>query len=547
MGARVNRYHSMKSPAGRVVFLAMTALPLLCSAPVLAQTVPSFHLTAEGPATGALTLRLDWPKATTVEWSLSGTELVLRSSQPLGEGEFDSLVTGHPDWISAAARGYDSVLLVLARPATAEVVTRGAETTIRLTAIAVPPPAAEPPPPVTEADRLADDLLRARVYVDTGRLSEARPLLRGLFDRHPDNADVAALLATVEELTGRPDRAFALTARALDNRALENRDAADPGLLRNRQRLRQSARPVLQAGLQLVDVRNGDIQHQYTVDLAPVRVGDVTLSLGAESRFVASNSYTNRQGDAVPFRQRLDRLTAEASVPLEIEGLSGVTHGLVSVDGVRDGAVGLGVGLERRWTGETLTLRAYYNQPQWDAIEMLAENGTRDRLAMTWERTLSDTVTLTLGASGNAYSLEDDSGLVKTVGVQAGLSYRVPLPLPLGTLSLDYGIDGEYVGEAEKRLDPAGNPFRPLGVTTRETHTGLATWTFDWRSGLSTAVYGGYSLDRYNADGPQVGARMQVPVGPDLAVTAGAQRTMVDSRGAGRATDTLFMTVSTRF
>lgn len=158
-----------------------------------------------------------------------------------------------------------------------------------------------------------------------------------------------------------------------------------------------------------------------------------------------------------------------------------------------------------------------YHKPDWDYAETIVDKGSRDRLYFDRFQRVTELTNWYLLISGNRYWLHHVGNAAESIAWEGALITQLPqygsLTRTLGensAITLSYLIDAEYPTWVQRREDPSGTCYNPLGITKREYHTGLITanklvcrywnlqahfgYTFD-RLGLShkaSPVYGTY-------------------------------------------------------
>ncbi len=163
----------------------------------------------------------------------------------------------------------------------------------------------------------------------------------------------------------------------------------------------------------------------------------------------------------------------------------------------------------------------HINEPNWDLVASVAQNGARDRYGVSRTLRLLPRLQVSGGAAYNRYYLDVDDWMGRTYSLQGAVSYTLSPLHPIiqclgrrGMVRLDYLFDLERV--RAQRLIPiatggvpqesdSGNLINPLGLSNRELHTtalfiGQRLHTlFAWEGSA------GYSYDRVGSGGGPVG------------------------------------------
>ncbi len=324
---------------------------------------------------------LEWSSPVTYSSSIDGRELLVQFDRPLAVIEPLALEKALPAWVEAATTGYDTVLIRASRDASFSVRGTGLVIVIEMNAATVE---AAPTLEDTQAE-LRLDLLRAQLLASEGHWTRADRVLAQAVERHPGDADVAALRAQV--------------------------------------RADQSARTRLE-----VDVKT--VQGAQTERVARVSTHGFVAGYLRVGGMVEENQTTlaNRVYD----RQR-----AELYVQQDFD--SG-TELRVSAFGTRS-SIGGGVQVGRADATGTTQALVEYRRPFWELVEGLLGNGTRDHAALHREQRFGSRVSGRVTAAFNRYGLESTGDLARSMAFDAGLNVTLRRTNP--SLGVEYGADVE--------------------------------------------------------------------------------------------------------
>lgn len=461
---------------------AATAVWLAASVPAL----PAARMDATLREGGAR-LSLTWDAAVTVSSERDGRDLTLRFDRPLGDLPLDTVPGRLPGWVENTAFGYDSVLLVLPPGVEAMVVADGAGVRVDFLRAAV----VNRQPVDSAADRAAErrlDYFRAVTELEEGNLRDARTLAGELVLSDPKDVSSLVLLGNAEERAGRWREALGAYDRALGLAPDE------PSLLRSRQALLREHGDQVRLDVDLFQVEDADTQRVARLSGRQEIGGGRTLVAVLESRRVDIDQVVRADGRVTPFhgwRTRGevtlaqdwgdDHRTAVSLFAAERTLGAGIVHTLRSDAGV---------------TRAGLLAR----EPAYTFVEGIVGAGRRDRAFLQHEFRLGDGWSATAGGGFNRYGLDDDDGLARSATVEGSLRYAIDLGGPVAGIA--YGLDAEYVIERETRIDPLGNPYAPLPVTTREVHSLSLGLDDEIGDALRYGAQAGYAYDRRNSGGP---------------------------------------------
>ncbi|MBB4285988.1 tetratricopeptide repeat protein [Roseospira goensis] len=530
------------------------------TAPLLAQADVDAGGGGGGPAGRVTVLRGDdetrvdlrFPRPVTVTWTYENRDLVLRLDQPVGRLDVADLPARAPDVIAGAQAGYDSVLIETVTPRVVAVTSDGAQVTVRFgpptvaTGAAGGGDAQAAPDGAATASAAAlrrAAILRARAQVESGDLEAARASLQDLLAQAPDNAEILALLGSVEERLNRPRRALAFYERALAQ------TPDDRFLHQDRRRLARQVQPGVEVGFSVIQVEDGETQVVVPVTAGPLFWRDVKITTGLETRLVDAPDARRTDGRIEDFSDTLNRLDVDAAFPVTGR-LLGPVLGRVGLSGTRRGTVGLELGASADTPIGRLAATLALHEPYWGFVEALVGDGWRDRVAVTATHELTPDTILRAGAGYNRYGLGGDSYEVLTETATATLGVTQVLVRRYGAWAIEYTMDAEYaLSRAEKPIRGLpGAVFEPIPIETRENHTVLATWNKTWPEATEASAYAGYTLDRFGDNGVVFGGRVAVPLTERIDITGEAARSMVNTTStSGGVTDRFGVAVRVRW
>ena len=126
---------------------------------------------------------------------------------------------------------------------------------------------------------------------------------------------------------------------------------------------------------------------------------------------------------------------------------------------------GFGVRAELPDDRGATSLRAEYRRPNWDFVQSLVGDGTRDRLAVGRRQRFTGDLTGRLDIGANRYGIEGDRDAASTFAV--GGELRLGNLASIRGLSTAYVFDGEYVLRRDERIGADGtDASRPCRSST---------------------------------------------------------------------------------
>lgn len=384
--------------------------------------------------------------------------------------------------IENVAIGYDAVRLRLTGPAAVRTVAGG---------VLLTPQKPVGASPAWEQRRLL--ILQAQMQAQHGEARAAQARLAAALQDRPDDVDLLAGLASLDERAGRWHSGLTLYDQILsDNPGAEE-------IARARDALGLRVGPLLRTDVFVTASAGGERTQSVLLTGAAPLSEDWRADFAQETRHESARDVL-----------RSDGLSGGAIDTTRVRSEFGVTRAWGADETTRaavhlaDG--GPGFGLQHRFTSAwgTTTLSGDYKRPYWDTLTSLRANASRDLVQVQQEWRLSPALAAELGIGGERYGIPARRNLTEGGVVSAGLTWTVPARAVRRVLSrgwtarLGYQLAAEYIASV---ATPYGQVLPPLDVRRREIHAAEATVERLVGPGLLTAT-GGYAIDRYGGSGP---------------------------------------------
>lgn len=467
----------------------------------------AFEITLSADA-HTLTVRF----ADDVDIAVETGSVVLRFARPPGAAAFESLNAIAPDWLRELHYGYDNALLQLLPGIAAE-----AQERVMLLRRAARP-AQSAGANVTDdgsARRLAR--LAGVVRGRGGDRVGARALLADLMDDFPRDVQLVIDRIEQEQALRRWRSALALYDRAL---ALSPSSsfliAGKAGVLRD-------YGPSLRLGYRRTAVSKDDAQG-ITVAEGRAFVGAAgVFGLRFEHRTIDDDEVLSPNGVIDGFSGSRSFTTATLEHPLA----RGVVGRVDLFAGPGD--AGAGVTFGRGWNPGYTELRGEFNRPYLDFVESMVHDGTRHRVALQHEFAPGQRFDASVMLSASQYTLDANENVGESVGARLYLSCLLWQEDPRFTLN--YYFDTERFSGVAERLDAAANPFQPLGLNKREIHQFTLLWTEQLTDYLWLEGGGGYTVDRFNGGGHNVGLNLRYVPLPGFELGVRLEQSITGARG----------------
>ncbi len=391
--------------------------------------------------------------------ALEGNNLVLRFDEPIETPGIEPFGKENPVWIKTIKAGYDSLLIQTARNSAFRVFMAGNKIIVQIKQLPL-----KEETQGNEDDRELEHL-ESSLLLQTNKF-DAHSRITELLEAHPNDPKFMADLAEVDSRLGRWRQAIKHYGCAI------RREPDSTDLKQSQSYLRGRFGPQVRADQYYRDISNAEVQWVSRAMARQTYCSDYLVGVSIENRFINDNSLRPRiDGTLQQFkgsRQRWDAYVEKA-------------HEFATT---RFSIVGQetqpGVSLEHRRQlrlGE-VSLKGVYHEPYWDFVEGIIDEGTADRLQLSWlyegespvigKFRSKNPFSATVGISANRYGVEDDDNVAESIKVLAAIRYQLNLLLP--GLSIGYQFSGEYAVLTETRIDAVGENFNPLAIENTQTH-----------------------------------------------------------------------------
>jgi tetratricopeptide (TPR) repeat protein len=447
-----------------------------------------------------------------VESLSGGREMRLHFNQPIeGQAPIKSASNAtqeHNAWLESARSGYDT-MVVSAKPGYRLYVTPTASNTVQITPAANQPIAALSPQMEMQREQdLRLQLLYAQIEHQNGQDDAARYRLSVLQQYYPNNPQILTYAASLQSAAGNSSDAIRLLdqAQALSP---ENEDIVS-----------------IRSGIGREIAKNyikGDFEFRNIGDNNE-RIGSLSgaarLNSSAEVGFNLQHDWMDTQNIRRGTDGRIGNYTADRDRgELYVAWrLNGGARAQVSLFANND-TPGAGVSYDFNNRLGRSGLLAEYQRPYWDFVEAVYEDTTRDRLGVKHYGQINPSLSIGIESSLNRYntSVEEDvakSGLLRLSLVQRLQEQKPDQPY----LAVGYGYDGEYMLSDRTARNTAfsSGDYYLLPIRTREVHFLSGIVQHDLTPATHTRLAGGWAIDRFGGNGPQIEGNLTQDVTSDV-------------------------------
>lgn len=430
--------------------------------------------------------------------SHQGQKLVLRFDRPIEAPGLLNLPAEIPNWIENVEMGFDTLLIKTPNPAKFEVFSADDQVMIQVAMAS----AVEANKGGTADSSVNQELrhLQSNLISRKGKF-EAQSKLTDLLEQYPNDHEIIISLAEVEDRLGRWRQSIELYDRALK---LEPSDT-DAIIAKSYQQ--EQLGPQVRIDQFYRDTTNEEVQS----------ITRATAQQTFYQNYLFGVNYEYRELNDNLARPGLDGVSRvfqgnRQQWGVFVERQHDFAHTRVSIVGQEDEP---GAALEHRRqiaVGE-LFLRGVYNEPYWDFLEGITNEGVASRLQAKWffeERNPfigqyrgQGNFSGSLGVNLNRYGVKDDDDIADSVEVLAEVRYH--LNQIFSGLSVGYNLNAEYVKLKSPRLNTAGANFNPIPVQTIQNHAFDASLSHSITNNVRFDLSSGYRYDdRIGSTGPFV-------------------------------------------
>ena len=361
-----------------------------------------------------------------------------------------------------------------------------------------PAPSEDAPAALDPQGEFRLNVLAAQLRAQIGELPDARARFEALREARPESTEPLNGLAGIAQQTGRWRQALALYRDSL------RLDAGDPSVSDAVAAIERGQASRVRTDLEYRQLEGGTGAGKTTAVIASIGGQQLLdngwrLGLSLDLAHVDADRIQRANGTIESFsglRQRGEIYAQHTELDGQV---------LIGSLFMSNSMPGVGFRWERPDDRGTTFLRAEYRRPNWDFLQSIVEEGTRDRLAVARSQRVGRDVSLRLEVAGNRYGIRGDGDVARTVTVTgearfAGLA-------GLTGLSTAYVFDGEYLLEQSERFSPTGGRYAPLPILDREVHAAVLTYSGTWGNRIADGLLayeasGGYGIDRYGKAGP---------------------------------------------
>lgn len=447
---------------------------------------------AARPVGGYAGQPLDLPSTrnATYQVQVDGNEALLRfeGAVPKNFPLINATKAQYP-WLSYVGQSYDEVLVVADTNYHLQI--QPMADSYVITAI---------PAPNSAEERFAEELdvryqmLQARVGLETGDHYEVTEDLVELTELHPNNATLLGYTANALNFTGRWKYAQRMLERANEIMPMNE----DILTLQRDINIRQDAESHVKVDYEWVSIGDSD-ENIWT--LSGLVYVDEEMEIGAKLQ--------TADVDAVNIR-RIDGRTGDFDEDVQ-RGEIFIAHEDLDGQRIQGSVYGnndtFGLGLSYRWLNELGMSRVYaeYQKPNWDFVEGILDDATRDRIGFDHSYVHNTLWTFNGGVALNRYNLRDFEDVAKSVSGIFSATRKLQDYGPY--LAANYTLDAEYRISEKAAIDNLGERYFPL-LDSREVHTVSLIAAEQFTPETDGLVQAGYSFDRLGGNGPLVAGQL---------------------------------------
>jgi tetratricopeptide (TPR) repeat protein len=490
--------------------------------PPLKEITPEISFDASGPG---LTLTVKAPGAGPVEVEPNEGGVLLTFHGELAPIDTDALVTGSHGKLSAVEQGYDTLLFLSDTMKLTDTSNLGGMVHAMFSPMAPETPApnaAQTSAAASAADDTKLELTQALIDSQQGDFEAAHDIYEKAISFSPNDPDLRAAYADNEEASGNWRHAQELyhTAATLDP---GNQDAVAAALSIDQAYQRNAGTDFEWRDLQgfgIVLASSNTVEQPITDDVRALGEVDADhISTGSARRLTGREFPAHMWVTAESVGARYDDIDGNAAAGYLYTGFDHPGVGAQYSQPTESG--------HNLFGGE-------YDRPNWDYLEGLVNNGTRDRAYIGHQEVFSHDLSGEMIVGWNSYNLGNERDLANGPTAEAELRYMLIHDSP--DLAVVYNLDAEYSAHTVTRTrynsdGEIDDQYQPFPLINREVHTvvlDLDTPVSEMFDGVSNGfdklmgspagienalsdyglfnAFAGGGADRYGRGGPVVGA-----------------------------------------
>ena len=151
-------------------------------------------------------------------------------------------------------------------------------------------------------------------------------------------------------------------------------------------------------------------------------------------------------------------------------------------------------------------LGAEYHRPNWEFVEGVLSDATRDRLFVGHRKAFPNRITADVEVGYNRYNVEDFDNVSDTATITAIVSRQV---LDIPYVAVGYGLDAEYEIDEENGINENGVAFQRFPMDSREVHALTVFGNHQFDEDTVAEGFASYGYDRISGDsGPAIEGRL---------------------------------------
>ncbi len=333
----------------------------------------------------------------------------------------------------------------------------------------------------------------ARYNVETGNEYEAAKASQKLANEYPQNAEVLGFTANIQNFVGNWPYARRLVDKAHELQP-ENEDIL--ALQRGIEREHASTIYIDGEWRQLAD------NNEFITTIG----GEYDLNENTQIGIVVQNDSVDSQVLTLPNGQIGEFNDQKQRGELFLRHFTeNGDQSQISIFGNNNTA---GIGLYHAFInplGNT-RLGAEYHRPNWDFVEGVLTDATRDRIFVGHRKSFANRITADVEVGYNRYNVKDFDNVSDTGTVTATVARQV---LDIPYVAVGYGLDAEYEIDEENGIDQNGVPFQRFPMDSREVHALTVFGNHQIDEDTVAEGFASYGYDRISGDsGPLLEGRL---------------------------------------
>lgn len=453
------------------------------------------HILYDFCETGFMTeqlLSIKWEKEVTAEFCISNQQIIISTSLPLSDSDFSKAIEKVPPGIKNIESALHTFLIQTENKAdffvSVEKDLNQNCTFLRVKMHMYPKP--------FEAS-LPIEIAKVNLALRDCDYSLAACLLEQLVIRHPENSEVLSLVSALEASCGKWQAGLNWLYRAHMQRP------CGEGIWTAFRDLYFQGSPFISLRREAEITQNNsvnqylELRSAWIMNRNPERFIYIEGSIERVESHMAVGAVVDENGLPIGFKGNRYRGFVRGR-KLDVFG----TESQYTVY-MGEGVAGVGARWHSRFDQGNYFIYVDWNRPYWEINECLVHQGFISCGGTGAQYFYNARLDGALDVSLHQYGDNVARYATSTICVSGNTNWHLTLKEPF--ISLNYILDAEYVFAIEERVNPLGDLYQPVPLSSRENHTLRLEMHTTWRKWWTFGLFFGETFNRLGTHNPTAG------------------------------------------